>query len=581
MDSADLALAMAEARAGRSSEAIRLFAKILEIDPDNFEATFWSSVLYRQAGKNLESIRFAEQAKRLNPHEAHVLSNLGLGYLAVHELSKAVECFRHAAQLNPKVPQTFHHLGVALQLQGQDDAAIEAFRRALDLAPASADTLTFLAQSLMNRLDTSEATECAEKLLALRPKSAAAHLLLANALISENRIEEAERRLRTAIALDPKDGTALAMMGTRLQGLGRLEDANASFRKSIELQPVQGFAYCALIRNHRVTSEDSSMIGEMERLAAEAAMPARGLSFLHFGLGKAYEDVGRYEAAMQHFDEANRISYKLRFGEAKFDKEQYAATIDRTIQIFSKDLLAEYRSSRHESEKPIFIVGMMRSGTTLVEQILSSHPEVAAGGEQQFWMRRAKEAMPHPSLRPDLARVRMLARQYLEEVERRFPGSEHVTDKMPDNYLVLGFIHLAFPNARIIHTRRNPIDTCISIYTTPNRTSDPYANDRGNIVFAYEQYLKLMKHWRTVIPQNRMIEVNYEELVAEPELYSREWVAFCGLDWNDACLHPERNPRAVATPSVWQVRQPVYKTSIERWRRYETWLGPFERLNHQ
>jgi hypothetical protein len=149
---------------------------------------------------------------------------------------------------------------------------------------------------------------------------------------------------------------------------------------------------------------------------------------------------------------------------------------------------------------------------------------------------------------------------------------------MPDNYLALGLIHAAFPNARIIHTKRNPIDTCISIYTTPNRTSDPYANSRANIVFAYEQYLRLMQHWRSVLPADRLFEVSYEELIANRESVTREMVSFCGLEWDDACLRPEDNERAVATPSVWQVRQPVYSTSVERWRRYEPWLGAFGKL---
>jgi len=575
---AQVMLAMSEAKSGRTQQAIDRFTDVHRADPKNFEAPFWLSVLFRKAGENAESILHAERAVRLRPNEANVYSNLGLSQLAIHDLLNATASFERAAAMNPSVAQNFHHLGHALQLQGRDDEAVRAFRRALALAPNSLETLFVLGQTLMNQTDTAGAIECAQKALALKPNSAAAHLLLANAFIAENRTAEAEAHMNRAIELDPKEGTAHAMLGMRLQGLGRLDEANASFRRSIELQPEQGFAYCALTRNHKVNDDDTEMLERMERLAEDKAIPMRGLSFLHFGLGKAYEDLKRYEEAMRHFDEANRISYRLRFGDRKFDTKQYAATIDWAIRTFTESFFEKNRAAGSESDLPIFIVGMMRSGTTLVEQILSSHPKVAARGEQPFWMKRGHEAMFARSRELDVSKLRRLSKEYLETMQAAAPESPYLTDKMPDNYLALGLIHTAFPNARVVHTRRNPIDTCISIYTTPNRTSDEYANNRENIVFAYEQYLRLMAHWRDVLPADRLFEVNYEQLVADREPLTREMVNFCGLEWDDTCLRPEDNDRAVATPSVWQVRQPVYNTSVERWRRYEPWLGAFGRL---
>ena len=572
-------LAMVEARTGRARESMARFKEAHQLDPTNFEAAFWLSVLFRQAGKPEDSIHYAELSIRLRPNEAHVYSNLGLSQLATHDLLNATANFERAAVMNPGLAPNFHQLGLALQLQGRDDEAIRSFRRALTLAPSSIETLFFLGQSLMNQLDTAGVIECAERALRLRPNSATAHLLLANALIGENRFDEAETHMNRAIELDPKEGTVHAMLGMRLQGLGRLEEANASFRKSIELQPEQGFAYCALTRNHKVTDDDAEMIEQMERLARDPGIPLRGLSFLHFGLGKAYEDLKQYERAMRHFDEANRISYKLRFGEAHFDKKAYAASIDWTIKTFSAEFFAKNRSANSEGDLPIFIIGMMRSGTTLVEQILSSHPGIEARGEQPFWMKHGTQAIRAGTHNLDIPKLRNLASEYLTTLQAPVPAARHITDKMPDNYLALGLIHTAFPNARVIHTVRNPVDTCISIYTTPNRTSDPYANDRDNIVFAYEEYLRLMGHWRTVLPPNRLIEVSYEHLVADREPLTREMVAFCGLEWDEACLRPEDNARAVATPSVWQVRQPIYTTSVERWRRYKPWLGAFDRLN--
>lgn len=574
---AKVVLGLVEARTGRGQSATTRFQEIHTKDPSNFEAVFWLSVLYRQAKDHSESIRFAQMAASIRPDEARVYSNLGLSQLAVHDLVRAAANFEKAAKLNPAIAQTFHHLGITRQLQGLDDEAVVAFRRAISVNPSSVDTLFFLGQSLMNQGDSAGAIECAETVLKARPDSATARLLLANALISENRIDEAEAHIKRAMELDPKDGTAHAMLGLRLQGLGRLDEANAAFRRSIDLQPAQGLAYCALIRNRKTTDADADMLKHMEGLATDAALPRRGLSFLHFGLGKAYEDLGQYERAMDHFDQANAISYRLRFGCRAFDRKQYAAMIDWTIDTFSQSFFARHKAAGIDPASPIFILGMMRSGTTLVEQILSNHPDVAARGEQPFWMQRGSEAIIGGRSLDD-AKLRRLAGEYVAALRSPAPSARRLTDKMPDNYLALGLIHAALPNAVIVHTRRNPIDTCISIYTTPNRTSDPYANDKDNIVFAYEQYLRLMEHWRRALPPERFVEVDYEALVGDAEPTIQKLLADCGLSWHEGCLHPEQNERAVATPSVWQVRQPVYTTSVARWRRYEPWLGPFARL---
>jgi len=577
----DLAAAIHDARAGRPHQAIEGFKAALKADPKSFDAAMWLGILLRQTGKNQEALPYAKLAAQLRPMEAHAHSNLGLIQLALHDLLGATASLERSAEINPKIPQNYYHLGTAYQLQARDDDAIKAFEKALIQAPTAFDTLFALSQSLINQMEMDRAIEYAELALGQKPNSAATHLLLANAYIGDNQIEQAERHMKAAIELDPKEGSAHAMLGMRLQGLGRIDEANESFKRSIDLQPNQGFAYCALIRNHKVADADAAMIEQMERLVAEGNTPLRGLSFLHFGLGKAYEDLKQYEKAMRHFDEANRISYQLRFGTKTFDKSRYAAGIDWAIKTYTKEFFKQSTAAASDSDAPILIVGMMRSGTTLLEQILSSHPQVEARGEQPFWMKQGPKAIRSATGTVNLKMLRELAEEYLATLRSKGATAPHLTDKMPDNYLALGLIHAAFPNARIFHTRRNPIDTCISIYTTPNRTSDEYANDRENIVFAYEQYLRLMEHWRSVLPPNRFYEVSYEELISNRETLTREMIAFLGLEWDDACLHPEDNDRVVWTPSVWQVRQPVYTTSVARWQKYEPWLGAFAALRTQ
>lgn len=220
---------------------------------------------------------------------------------------------------------------------------------------------------------------------------------------------------------------------------------------------------------------------------------------------------------------------------------------------------------------PALIVGMPRSGTTLVEQIVSSHPLVAAGGELTFWTDQRETAAAKDA-------ASRLAAGYLALLRRIGPGSERVTDKNPFNFLHLGAIRLALPHARFIHVRRDPIDTCLSIYFTRFATPQAFAYDRGDLVFYYRQYERLMAHWRAFIPADRLLEIDYESLIANRESLTRRMIAFCGLPWDAACLAPESNPRLVRTASVWQARQPVYRTSVERWRRYEPWLGELSQL---
>ena len=222
---------------------------------------------------------------------------------------------------------------------------------------------------------------------------------------------------------------------------------------------------------------------------------------------------------------------------------------------------------------------MPRSGTTLTEQVVSSHPEVAGAGEldvlgplcdlprDDYW-----------SLTATPEATRRLADDYLATLRAFGPEAKRVTDKMPDNFLRLGLIHRVFPNATFIHCRRHPIDTALSILTTDFKTTDEYASDRGDLVFFIRQYERLMAHWRAVLPPDRFIEVDYEALVADPEPHTRRLIAACGLEWNEACLAPHLNTRKVDTASVWQVRQPIYRTSVERWRRYEPWLGELREL---
>ncbi|MGA9869464.1 MAG: sulfotransferase, partial [Acetobacteraceae bacterium] len=286
------------------------------------------------------------------------------------------------------------------------------------------------------------------------------------------------------------------------------------------------------------------------------------------------DDFHEYAEAMRHFDAANLIRNRS----IKFDRAALAAWADRLIERFTPDLFDRFAEFQTADETPLLIVGMPRSGTTLVEQIVTSHPAIAAGDELPFWTRygTAWDGADGDGFTADAARKTAAA--YLAILRAIGPSAARVTDKLPFNFRRLGLLHMLLPGARIIHCRRNPIDTCLSIYSIPFKAKMDFVGSKANLAFSYQQYTRLMDHWRAVLPPDRFLEVEYERLISDREAETRRLIAFTGLEWDDACLRPERNERTVKTASAWQARQPVYASSVERWRHYEPWLGELREL---
>jgi hypothetical protein len=307
-------------------------------------------------------------------------------------------------------------------------------------------------------------------------------------------------------------------------------------------------------------------------------MGAGEMSAIRYSLGKSLEDLGEYETSMSQYDKANRLARRFKLGGEAPDVSQIDQMVDEAIRLFSADLLGQEFKGRSESELPVLIFGMTRSGTTLLEQILSCHAEVWAAGEQPFWMALSSEFGGQLPTTIDLNRVAQLGREYVDGLEKLAPGSKRITDKRPGNWMSAALIHLALPNARLIHCRRQPIDNAISIWTTGNSAIPEGAHEKAGLVKVFQGYLRLMDHFRKVLPANRFLEVDYEDLVSDFEAVTRRVVAFCGLEWDDSCLHPEWNKRAVHTPSLWQVRQPIFQSSVNRWKKFEPWLGDFRPL---
>jgi tetratricopeptide (TPR) repeat protein len=490
--------------------------------------------------------------------------------------AEAIPPFHEIAQLDPNNPQAHHDLGMTLLFCGRPAEAAASLERAVELKPNFASALGHLAAALLQVGREDEALLAYRRLSQSADDPILSRFYLAQTLKMEGKLEEAEAEVRGLLGQAPQMARGRALLGELLSNRGMFEEAARCLTEAAEVFPP---AFLELTVVKRMTETDRPLVNSMRALAERPSLDASHRINVQFGLGKAYHDLGDYAEAMRHYEAANR----LRATTVRFDRAALAAQYHNLIENFTADALERARQSLARpacpgNDLPVFIVGMPRSGTTLTEQILSSHPGVAAGGELNFWGDRLRGWVAPTIGAVEAGALAKAAEDYCAELRRIGPEALRVTDKTPRNFELLWLLRLAFPDARVIHCRRSPVDTCLSIFFLNFSARQCYACDRGDLVFFYRQYERLMDHWRRALPADRFIEVEYETLIADREAETRRLIAFCGLNWDDACLAPERNSRVVKTPSLWQVRQPVYKTSVERWRRYEPWLGELREL---
>ena len=466
-------------------------------------------------------------------------------------------------------------LACALRLEqdGAPEQAANVYAAALKSHPTHAGLLDGYLGLLVGYGEFADALKYASRLVRLQPESGRARLILAQVLTSLGRSDEALQHLETASRAPRTEGIALAMLGFWHQARGGFDRSRDCFERSIAEQPSQSLAYFGWSQSRRISAESIRMLDQVEAVLAEPSLSPEDAMILLYVKGKFMAELGRYEQSMLAYDQANAEARRLNQGGRGFNRSRYSEIVDATITTFNRDRREQLAEMRESHALPIFIVGMMRSGTTLVEQILSSHPEITAGGEIEFWLDEGPKVFDADTRAVDQAGLTQAAVRYSAILKRLGGGSSRVTDKMPQNFQMLGLIHGAFPQAPIIHIRRNPIDNCLSIYTTAYEAPPDFAHDKGDIAHAYREYLRLVEHWRNTLPPDQFLEIDYEDLLANQEAITRKMVQFCGLEWSDTCLRPEDNGRVVTTPSLWQVRQPLYKSSVDRWKMYEPWIG--------
>ena len=560
---------------GRFDAAVDCYRAAAKLRPDAAQVLGNLGVALRQLERRDEALAATRRALELEPQLAVAHDNLGMLLSAGGQPDEAIASFRRAVELAPGFVDALNHLGTALRDGGHRNEAVTLHRRATEADPASVEAQWLLGSALFDLKRAREAVESFERALTLDPRFAPAHLGLALAHRQQRRPVEARASCREALSIDPDNVEALAFLGELEADAGRFSEAEALFRRAIELRPEFAAAYFSIANHRRMTIDDGEWLAGAQALAAKPLPLGQQVS-VQYALGKYWDDVREFDQAFDSYRRANELT--KRYG-AVYDRAKLERTVDQLIHRFDADCMRRLEARGSPSERPILIVGMPRSGTSLAEQILASHPDVLGAGEVPFWD-RAYAAFGKTGL-DDTASARVLpdmARDYLEQLGAVADGATRIVDKMPANFLYLGLVHATFPSARIIHMRRHPIDTCLSIYFQNFFGMGPYANDLDDLAHYYREYIRITNHWRAVLPQTSLLEIPYEGLIEDQERWTRAMLDFVGLPWDPKCLDFHQTERVVITASKWQVRQKISKTSAGRWHNYARFVAPLRPL---
>jgi len=532
----------------------------------------WKALSVALQMQNKEALDALKRAARLLPDDAESQSNLGAALRRYGRFDEAVVCLRRALMMRPDLAEVWNNLGNAERDLGHFDAAIVAWEEALRLKPGFAKAHNNLGNVLLDLGRLEQAAASYRRALVCDANYAEAHCNLGSVLRQQARPTEAQEHCERALALDPNYAAAVIMLAHLRSDRGEFAEAKTLLERVIAVDPNCAEAWAALAGCHRMSREDAGWLAGAMRIADRAA--PRDEVPLRFAIGKYLDDVGDYHDAFHSYRRANDQAKRHR---PRHDQSLLTAGIDRLLQTHTADWVCRTRSTSVLSERPVLIVGMPRSGTTLAEQIIAAHPHVHGAGELPYWNSAASRHAAATDGWGD-ASPEALADDYLALLGDIAPGASRVVDKMPANFMFLGLIHAAVPRARIIHLERNPIDTCLSIYFQNFGPAHSYATDLHDLTHYYREYRRIMDHWRRVLPAGVILDVPYEELVHHPEHWSRAMVEHIGLPWDARCLDFQDTARIVSTFSKWQARQPINTASVERWRRYEKFVGPLRSL---
>jgi tetratricopeptide (TPR) repeat protein len=608
-------LGIIAAQTRRIERAVELFRRAIALNKN-------IAGVHRNLGHALMELRRPKDAlasyKRAialdqNASESHF--GRGLALYELKRLEVSIECYNKAIEINAGFAEAYYHRALVLRDLKRFQESLVSFDRVIALKPDFADAyinrgnvlcdlyrleeaLASLDQAIALRPDYAEAYSnrgnvlralrrfdealaSSDKAIALKPGSARVHINRGNVLYELNRVDEALASFDKAIALDPSVADSYNNRGRVLIELGQSQEAYAAHLEALRLDPKSITAYFYLAGSKTFSAGDPHLAA-MESLArSEQALSNDDCTKLDFTLGKAYADLKDYRRSFTHL----RAGNARKRATINYDEKSVFDFFDRIESVFTRDLIVAKASGGYPSSSlPVFVLGMPRSGTTLVEQIIASHPMVHGAGELHMLQEIVHSvrgpagdmvSYPELALTLDASGLRQVGERYVDRLHELAPGAERITDKMPANWYLVGLIHLTLPNAKILHVVRDPIDTCLSCFSnlffsdTQNQTYD-----LGEIGRYYKRYQRLMAHWRCILPSECFLDVQYENVVADLESEARRILAYCGLPWDHRCLAFHKSKRLVRTASAEQIRQPIYKSAVGRWRVYEEFLGP-------
>jgi tetratricopeptide (TPR) repeat protein len=558
-----------------------LITRALEADPDFPDAYANLARGLNYLGRSEQAADAARKAIELDPALGEAWLQLGRALLNLGQYRDALAALREALPHFPESRELHAGIGLAAQSLGDAASAMDAWRKVLDLQPDRVDAMIGLGSACCQMKQLDDALDLHRRAVAHAPDNTAALGALAWTLHQRYEAAELVEVCRALLALDPERADILTLQGAGLTWLGRAEEAAASFQAALALQPDYVPA-TQLLARVKPEAMDAPTIARVRAQLDDAGLSIEDRVMAGFAAAMALDRAGEFDAAFRLYQTANALSHAQ--GEAAgnpFKPKEYEVYIDWAREAFVPSTFAEMHAAGHPSELPVFIVGMPRSGTSLVEQITASHPKVFGAGELldiSEILARLNPAHAHqPPQRWNREQIGREAEQHISHLRAMGGDAFRVIDKMPDNIKVLGQIRVLFPNARIIVCRRDPRDTCVSCFTTPFGETINWAWDIEDCARVAVDTDRMLDIWRAVLP-GPVLEISYEALVADMETESRRLIAFLGLDWDPACLAFHKTERPVTTASTLQVRQPIFTSSIGKWRRYEAHLGPMLRI---
>jgi tetratricopeptide (TPR) repeat protein len=564
--------------AGQYDAAEACQKRALELDPNSVVALNNLGSIERKRHNLSAAAQWYRKVLAVQPDYLESLSNLGAVLCEDDRPEEAVPHLERALAIKPDFAEALCNLGLAHLEAGRPKDAEALLRRSLQIKPDHVAAIVALAQALQETERAAEAEPLLWRAIKLDPASVGARCNLGGLMLQEDRGEEAELQFQAVLEIEPDNAEAMTGIGSLRLEEGRIEEAEELYRRALAIDPLNVATNFHLVQGRRISAGDP-VIEQIERIVAtDKLTPIKRVS-IHYARGKVLDDLGQYHASFEEYLKGASIKRSL----ISYDSADEAYRGRRIAEVVDQAFLDRMQGAGLETVRPIFILGMPRSGTTLTEQIIASHSQVYGAGELNTLMavvqRPTGVAGTPLQFYPD--NLTALTRQGLTSWAEAYlaglpvAGAQfaHVTDKMPANYYAIGVIAAMLPRAKIIHVKRDPIDTCVSCFTrlfgfTQNGTYDLAELGRHYVVYA-----RLMEHWRELLP-GRFLEVQYEDIVADMQSQARRLISYCGLPWEDACLAFHETKRSVRTASVTQVRQPIYASSVQRWRRVEKYLGP-------